>query len=116
MTRHKTSKRTWGDVGIGGPWKVRTKSHSCSAVTCVLLVISALWPQNNVKPYVHSTGSVKPPFGYSTGPCGCRTGLETSYDQSCGVVRGLCGAHTGPIGNIRPASPYMKLPASLQAP
>ena len=64
-SRHKTSYAkvtwdlpvdigplTWGDVGICGPWKVRTKSHSCIAVvTCVLLVTSALWPQNNVKPY-----------------------------------------------------------------
>ena len=93
------------------------KSHSCNAVvTCVLLVISALWPQNNANPYVYPMGSVRCPFGYSTGPCGCRTGLGTSCDQSCGVVRGLCGAHTGPIGTIRHASPNMKLPARLQDP
>ena len=87
------------------------KSHSCSAVViCVLLVISALWPQNNVNPYA-AMGSVRCPFGYSTGPCGCRTGVGTSSDQSCGVARGLCGAHTGRIGTIRHVSPYMKLPA-----
>ena len=87
-----------------------------SVVTCVVLVISALWLENNVKPYVYPSGSVICPFGYSTGPCGCRTGLGILYEQSFGVVRGMCGGHTGSVGTIRPASPYMKLPASFSGP
>ena len=64
---------TWGDVSVSGPWKVRTKSHYCNAVvTCVILVISALWPHENVKTNVYPTGSVRCPFGYSTSPCRCR--------------------------------------------
>ena len=77
---------------------------------------TALWQQNNVKAYVYPTGYLRCPFRYSTGSCGCRTGLGSSYDQSCRIVRSLCCAPTGPIGTIRPSSLYMKLPASLQAP
>ena len=44
LSEHETcgwspARRTWGDVGVCGPWKVRTKSPSC-----LLLVISTLWP------------------------------------------------------------------------
>ena len=54
----------WGNVGICGSLKVCTKSHSCSVVvTCVLLVISALWPQNNVNPYMYHTGSIRSSSG-----------------------------------------------------
>ena len=70
-----------------------------------VLVISVLWSQNKVQPYVHPTWPVRCPFWHGTGPCGCHTGMGTTYDQSCGVVRSLCGAHTGSVGNIRPASP-----------
>ena len=45
----------------------REKSVRNHTPAMVLLVISALWPQNNVKPYVNHTGSVRCPFGYSTG-------------------------------------------------
>ena len=81
-------------------------------VTCVLLAISAVWPQTNVKAYVYPTGSVRCPSGIIQ----ARAGLGTSYDQSYGLVRGMCGANKGSIETIRPASPYIKLPASLQAP
>ena len=42
-------------------------------------------------------------------------GFGTFYDQSCGVIRGLCWAHTVPIESTRSAGPYMKRPASVQA-
>ena len=70
-------------------WPVESPYDEITLLQCghVLLVISALWSQNNIKPYVYPTGSVRCPFGYSTGLCGCHTGLGTSYDQSCWVVR-----------------------------
>ena len=38
-------------------------------IKILLLLLSVLWPKNNVNPNVYSTDSIRCPFGYSTGPC-----------------------------------------------
>ena len=88
-----TARRTWVDVGSVACGKSVRKhthamlwSHAFSGYICF-----QRWPQDNVKPYVYPTGSVRCPFGYSTGLCGCRTDLELFNDQSCGVVRTCTG-------------------------
>ena len=90
--------KTWGAIGVCGPWEVRTKSPSCDEiVTCVLPILCVFLrflAQYSMNPYVYPTGFERCPFGCSAGPCRRRTGFgTTTYGQSCRPVWGKYRAY-----------------------
>ena len=94
------ARKTWGAIGVCGPWEVRTKSCSCDAtVTCVLPVLCVFLrflAQYSMEPYVYPTEFGRCPFGCSAGPCRRPTGFGTTYGQSCRPVWGkyrACRTH-----------------------
>ena len=83
------ARKTWGAIGVCGPWEVRTKSPSCDAiVTCllpILCVFLRFLAQYSMNPYLYTTGFGRCPFGCSAGR---RTDFGTTYGQSCRPVWG----------------------------
>ena len=88
------ARKTWGAIGVCGPWEVRTKSHSCDAIVpCVLSVLCVclrFFVQYSMSPYVYPMGFGRCPFGCSAGPCRRRTGFGTTFGQTCRPVWGRC--------------------------
>ena len=94
------ARKTWGAIGVCGPWEVRTKSASCDAIViCVLPVLCVFlrfFAQYSVNTYMYPTDLERCPFGCSAGLCRRRTDFGTIYGHSCRPVWGkyrACRTH-----------------------